>query len=271
MKKKLAVFLTVLPILFFIVIYIYFAYNPSKALNRREQTSEADVTVTEVTLPVPTAIDGQYALEDATDSDGKPLIVSQQLYMLMPVKHISQNPELPTGCEITSLTMVLNYLGFDVSKTYMAEHYLDKLETFDGSFYDYFIGDPAKTESWGCFAPAITNAANRYLSKQNSALKAYNISSSSLQSLFNELSAGHPVIVWTTSDWDEKTTYTSIRLNDNSVFNWPSNEHCVVLIGFNLEKGTVFLADPLSDVIEKDLSAFAKSYDAYYKQAVVIK
>lgn len=271
MKKKIAVFLTLLPIFLFIMIYIYFAYNPSKSLSHREITSEADVIVTEVTLPAPQAIGGQAALEDATDAFGKPLIVSQQLYMLMPVKHINQNPELPTGCEITSLTMVLNYLGFNVDKTYMAEHYLDKLETFDGSFYDYFIGDPTKTNSWGCFAPAITNAANKYLSGQSSSLKAYNISSSSLQSLFNELSDGHPVIVWTTSDWDQKTTYTGIKLNDNSVFNWPSNEHCVVLIGFNLEKGTVFLADPLNDVLEKDLMEFAKSYEAYYRQAVVIK
>ena len=27
---------------------------------------------------------------------------------------ILQNPELPTGCEITSLTMAMNYLGYDV-------------------------------------------------------------------------------------------------------------------------------------------------------------
>lgn len=31
-----------------------------------------------------------------------------------------QTPELPTGCEITALTMVLNYYGFSVDKTTMA-------------------------------------------------------------------------------------------------------------------------------------------------------
>ena len=29
---------------------------------------------------------------------------------------IYQEPELPTGCEITALTMVLHYYGFDVDK-----------------------------------------------------------------------------------------------------------------------------------------------------------
>ena len=32
------------------------------------------------------------------------------------VKWVSQKPELPTGCEITSLTTVLNYYGYNVSK-----------------------------------------------------------------------------------------------------------------------------------------------------------
>ena len=35
---------------------------------------------------------------------------------ILPVKTIYQKPELPNGCEITSATIVLNYLGFNVSK-----------------------------------------------------------------------------------------------------------------------------------------------------------
>ena len=42
------------------------------------------------------------------------------------VKCVLQNPELPTGCEITALTIVLNYLGYDVDKLTMADKYLDK-------------------------------------------------------------------------------------------------------------------------------------------------
>ena len=33
---------------------------------------------------------------------------------------LNQLPELPTGCEVTSLTMVLNYLGYDADKTDIA-------------------------------------------------------------------------------------------------------------------------------------------------------
>ena len=40
------------------------------------------------------------------------------------VTPIYQEPELPAGCEITSLDMLLNYLGFDVDKVDLSDKYL---------------------------------------------------------------------------------------------------------------------------------------------------
>ena len=45
---------------------------------------------------------------------------------ILPVNTIYQKPELPNGCEITSATIVLNYLGFNVSRVTMADTYLHK-------------------------------------------------------------------------------------------------------------------------------------------------
>ena len=45
---------------------------------------------------------------------------------ILPVNTIYQKPELPNGFEITSATIVLNYLGFNVSKVTMADTYLHK-------------------------------------------------------------------------------------------------------------------------------------------------
>lgn len=40
---------------------------------------------------------------------------------------VLQLPELPTGCEVTALTMILNYYGLDVGKVEVAENALPKL------------------------------------------------------------------------------------------------------------------------------------------------
>ncbi len=46
---------------------------------------------------------------------------------------IRQMPELPTGCEITALTMMLNYYGYSVDKMTMASEYLP---TIPAEFYE---------------------------------------------------------------------------------------------------------------------------------------
>jgi len=190
----------------------------------------------------------------------------------LPVEYISQLPELPTGCEITSLAEVLNYLGYQVDKEYLAENDLKMLDDLDGSFNNYFIGSPWDENGWGCFAPAITNAANKYLTSIKSSKKAYNISGSSLSQLFTEIQNGNPVIVWVTTRLDERTVFDNIEMNNGTTFKWPENEHCVVLVGYDLNSPqTVTVADPLAGVVERTYSQFNSRYNELGKRAVVIK
>ena len=82
-----------------------------------------------------------------------------------------QTPELPTGCEITALTMLLRYYGLPAGKTTMAEAYLPKTsfrlkEDEDGNFYGpdinrYFVGDPFTETGIVCGPGAIARAQNR--------------------------------------------------------------------------------------------------------------
>lgn len=70
-----------------------------------------------------------------------------------------QNPELPTGCEITALTTVLNYLGYDVDKLTLADNFLDKGRVGETSPYKAFVGNPRDEDACGAFAPVIVNSA----------------------------------------------------------------------------------------------------------------
>ena len=70
---------------------------------------------------------------------------------------ILQNPELPTGCEVTALAIVLNYYGYGVDKCDLSDYYLDKGYIGETNPNDAFLGEPRYDYSYGCYAPVIVN------------------------------------------------------------------------------------------------------------------
>ena len=188
----------------------------------------------------------------------------------LPVAYLSQLPELPTGCEITSLTTVLNYFGYSVDKGTMADRYLPKCGLGDGSFWDYFLGDPRDSYSFGCYSNPIVAAANSYLETQGSQHKVYNYSNSSFSTLLQQIEAGFPVVLWSTMDL--KTAYMTKQWEINGeTIQWTAPEHCVVMIGYDLSAGTVTISDPMRGMVVRNLQTMASRYEQMHSQAVVIK
>ena len=58
--------------------------------------------------------------------------------------------------------------------------------------------------------------------------------------------------------------------SDGTEVYFPSQEHCVVLTGYDLDKGIVYIDDPLKGAVEYDMDDFEKVYDQMKKQAVLI-
>ncbi len=96
-----------------------------------------------------------------------------------------QYPELPTGCESVALTNLLNYYGFGLGKTIIADYYLPKGS--NGNFVTAFDGNPRRSSGglMGCVAPAITIAGNNFLRAAGSGKQAKDISFSSIWLIFN--------------------------------------------------------------------------------------
>lgn len=183
------------------------------------------------------------------------------------VQYISQYPELPTGCEITSLTMVMNYYGFKVSKTQMASNYLEKEN--NGDFREVFVGDPFSVHGYGCYAKPIVNAANKYFTGNHLNAKAIDISGSDFDVLLAHIRAGVPVLVWNTMEM--KPAYVSAHwMTDTGMVEWIAPEHCVVLIGYNEEEGTVRIADPMAGIVDRNMQTFRQRYYDMSAQAVYI-
>ncbi len=195
------------------------------------------------------------------------------------IRTILQLPELPVGCEATSLTMVLNYYGFKAEKTDVAMNYLPQSKYYlekDGKVYinnynNFFFGDPFG-KGYGCYSKCIVNTANKYISANGGGYKAKNISDSSISDLLSYVAKGTPVICWGTVNMEEPFyTQKFYDIKTDEDITWTAREHCFVLVGFNLKDRTVTINDPLAGIVTHDLDLFATRYSQLQKNAVIIE
>lgn len=181
---------------------------------------------------------------------------------------IYQNPELPSGCESVALTMVLNYYGFSLDKTCIADEYLIYS---DDNFVMGFKGNPYKSGGGGAYAPSIANTANRFFIEQESKLRAVNVSGLELEELYPFIAGGTPVMVWSTIDLKEPKPTGAIYRYGVFEYRWVTNEHCVVLAGYDLTSNELIVYDSLSGIVTYDTEKFKEIYDKMWKMAVIIQ
>ena len=155
---------------------------------------------------------------------------------------IYQKPELPNGCEITSLAMLLAWAGYPIDKVELSDNYLPKqnFSIVDGVRYgpdpdQAFAGDPASSKGWYCFEGPILEAANAYLSDQNTTQQAAPLSGATREELENYINDGIPLAVWVTLSYTAPRNPESFRwyLPDGTLYTPYSNLHCVVLAGWD--------------------------------------
>ncbi len=187
------------------------------------------------------------------------------------VKHISQYPSLPNGCEVTSLATVLRFYGFDISKEKLSDDYLPKAPIGEANFYEEFVGNPRNQNAYGCYSGAIVKAANDYLSLTDSKLRAYDYTGSTFQQLLFKIREGKPVIVWATAYLSQAPGYTTEWIVDGEYLVWKGNLHCMVLCGYDTLTDKVIVSDPMRGIEEYDMELFIKRFKQFYSQAVVIE
>ena len=195
----------------------------------------------------------------------------------IPVEVLMQNPELPNGCEITSLTAVLNYYGYGVSKTEMADMYLpqesfvrrnDKL--MGANPYKAFAGNPRDQSGFFVYPPPVVKATNDYLSKVNGTNIAKDVSGSTMEEMLRYLDEGYPVVTWVTLDLSKpRLNYSWYLIDSNEKFLAPVNLHAVVLKGYDSQN--VYYMDPLKGYISRNVVEFFQSYYDLGKHAIIIE
>lgn len=179
------------------------------------------------------------------------------------VINVAQYPSLPNGCEIVSATIVLNYLGFDITKERMATDFLPATSDLYGDPEKYYLGNPySYNNGLYCYTKPIVTAINNYfhtIGMTDSYLKAYDLSGSSVETIKHNITMQRPVIVWLTIDMKSPSYHNKIL----------TNLHCLVVTGY--DEKYIYVSDPLEKLQKIDISTFEKIYKEMGQRAVVIR
>lgn len=201
----------------------------------------------------------------------------------LPVIPVSQLPELPNGCEATSLAMVLTYYGFTIDKQEAASTVLPREDCrlvggvrHGPSPAERYIGDPATSKGgYYCFPPVVAQGAASYLAEQGleARYQIRDISGLAQEELEQLVSQGVPLIVWAAKEYAPAPLYsnTGWYLPEGDFYRPFSNLHCMVLVGYT---PTEFIfCDPLAseNYTYVDKKTFMLSHLAMGSMALAIE
>lgn len=185
---------------------------------------------------------------------------------------IKQLPELPAGCEITSLTMLLQFSGIAKNKLELAAE-MPKDETpivlesngsikFWGNPNTGFVGDVTrKQRGFGIYHTGLFPLLKAYIAT------AKDITNEPFEEYERQVAKGIPVIVWTTIDYSVPAKWVTWDTPIGPV-QTTFAEHAVLLVGF--DEQNVYINDPLSGLKQKpiDKAQFVESWKALGKQGL---
>lgn len=197
---------------------------------------------------------------------------------IIPVAHISGENLLSSGGELASAMMLLNHYGISTTaEKIVARTPKVSLLSEGGSVYGMspnqaFIGDPLSSDGLGCYATVLTAVVDSYF-WDSGEKKAVNLSGTELEQLAQDyLSKNSPVIIWATVDMEAPTSGPSWILADtNETFQWTSEEHCLLLVGFDEEKYYFNDPDDTTGVRSYQKSVVEERYRQMGKQAVAVR
>lgn len=202
-------------------------------------------------------------------------------HYLIQVPAVDQYPQLPNGCEITSLTMLMDWAGHPVSKmTLAAEMPKDPTKLvlttstnaqgqtvhhvqYWGSPNVGFVGDVYEAgEGYGIYHKPLARFLNQLLPG-----RAVDLTGSSFTTLLHHVAQGIPVEVWATTTLQPTSRWVTWQSPEGPVRATPL-EHALLLVGYS--PGYVYLNNPLNgEAAEKaPIGPFIAAWKQLGRQAI---
>ena len=190
---------------------------------------------------------------------------------LIDMECILQMPSYPNGCEVVCLTMVLKYLGYDVTTDELIDEHLPRgyFSTYGDDPFYFYLGNP-RDLGVGCYAPCIVNTAESYFNSINEFRAVSDVSGRTFIKYREYIDGGTPVIFWGTTYMDaDPEIFGTVYLEDDSEVIWRNHSHCFVMIGYT--DTTYIFCDPIRGVIEYPIEDVENSHSLVYEQACIIQ
>lgn len=191
---------------------------------------------------------------------------------VLSVPFINQKPELPRGCEVTSLAMLLNYGGVQVSKMELAERIAKvpyETNGFKGDMNKGFLGDMYSFQKpgLGVYVDPIYSLANQYLPG-----KIVNLTGHPFEKLYEMIDKGSPVWVITNAQF-KKLSEDQFRIyqTKNGPMSVTYQQHSVLITGYTSD--SIYINDPLAETKNRvvDRKQFEESWVQMGSQAISIQ
>ncbi len=273
---------TALLLLLVVAVLIYALVRMTKQMNKIPASLEMTETTQAHTMDLIAEATAAPTTEPTTDppTEATTEYIEPPESMQLEVPYISQKGLLPTGCELVSAMMVLQYYGADVTVEDIIDNTVSAYpKTENGRTYGYhpevaFIGSPWDETSFGCYSPVIVDMMNKLLPAGK---LAKDVSGTDLQTLAEVyLPRNMPVLVWATISMLENYPNIGWYLYDedgnptDEWYDWQANEHCLVLVGYDSEY--YYLNDPYGGrgLVKYDRELVETRYNSIGQYAVVV-
>lgn len=200
--------------------------------------------------------------------------LNKSSYFIENVPSLRQYPELSRGCEVTSLAMLLNYKGINVSKMELAEKIkkepfyfnLENGDAYNGNPNIGFVGDMYSFENsgYGVYNEPIYSLFQTYVKEE-----ALNLTGASFEDLYYYINKNIPIWVITNTRFEHlpesefeylKTTRGDLKIT--------YREHSVVITGY--DENYIYFNDPmyLNKTGKQPKKDFIKAWEQMGKQAI---
>lgn len=184
---------------------------------------------------------------------------------------VKQLPELPPGCEIVSLTMLLQYYGIEKSKMDLVQEMVkdptpvrweNGAIAYWGNPYTGYVGDvTGKSRGFGIYHTGL------FPTLEANIPTAVDLTGSDFDAVERQIANGFPAVVWTTIDYNVPKKWVSWDTPIGPI-ETTFMEHAVLLVGY--DEQNVYVNDPLNGKKAQPIpkEQFLATWEALGKQAL---